>query len=841
MRQRDLLWFSEADEGDFIGISGATISGVLGDGTRRVVATSDHVAVAIVSAENPLTYPDPVSSFEWFNGSATTADLDDPITPLFQLDQVPLGNHTTNLGDFDWFAYFYIIPVGAARCAYFRAFDLVGSSFESFAAVTIAGLTAIGPTSVYGNITPATTQTVPDPGNTGHTGINGRWLFAGAPAADQAGGDGTIVTWPHEQLGDPTTGAGTGGAPGFVDGTAGPNHGLGDLEFAYTVDVDADLDGNLGTIAGVWIQLLPTAVPDITPVDFDPTSTHTFEATVHVTGVTRQLPAVEAVHRFNATIDLPAGTGDWRAVLVDADGDTVHRMPDVTIGDIVETLNDVTTSSVRIPLRTPAASAIDDREPFPELEVQIWRGNQLRLWGPITAVAVDDDTLTARVADAPWHLGRRHVGQLGNEFGGKPPYYHDPAVNLRFATGNIDGWSVLRTISIGEFVGFGTPHPAAITVDPTRRLPSGESAVRCHAEADPLDNYQLYQDLAVVPPQNGRELRMTLSGWWYLPTDGGFAPNNQRMGLLLAPLIDDPTLPADYYRPYDVGFSILDDTCPRGQWFYQECQVDVPAGAVPRLVHVAVCFPQGISYVAGLDLQVDDGLLYDESPSTMGAGLVMHAQDPAFDRDDVNIDWWANTIGDREVREYRFADHTNILDAIGALAREGWFDWWCSYTATTRVMNFQARRRGNHQTRCRVHVIDGGASNVAAISKARTVGATSVAAQSRSRDTGNHEHANHTSGLTLEEIFVADREPADYDLPALADQRTLLTTRPHALTVTTHTGDERFLTSIQVGDTTDITSTQPGALADGVYRLTRRTTTPTRDACELEFNPEPPS
>lgn len=818
MTRPDDLWWWQNGGPPAVTFAPATLTGAV-DSTR-ITATGittggfTHLVVAVTASKGSSASPP--SSFQFF----ADPDLTEPVTPVTGFSLRDLGNIHGSAGDADGYAYGYILNIGDVYMRGAGGVDTGYFGIQAFAAYHAAGFTANELTDLS------------DPGDffpflgpQGETGDHPHWLFIGYTSASP---DTTTVAVTEGQISDSSS------ATDPVVSLAG----IADTAANRTIEADGLYDATNIQARGWWIQFQAVLVEEITPVGLT-LWTGVFEASLgDVTGIVRGAPPVTATNIFDADLILPSASAEWRAVLVDAAGNTVHQIPDANLGDLVETLNDITVGSLTIPVRSPAASAIDDTDLMAELEVQIWRGNILRLWGPITAVTVNGDLMQLKVSDAPWHLTQRHVGQMGNEFGGKPPYFHDPAVNLRFQTGDLEGWSILRTISIGEFVGFGAPYPGAVTVDPTRLLPSGEPAVRCHAEADPLDNYQLFQDLSVVPPQNGRALRMTLSGWWWIPVDGGFAPNNQRMGLLLAPLIDDPSLPADYYQPFDVGFSVLDDTCPRGQWFYQECEVDVPPGAVPRLVHVAVCFPQGISYVAGLDLQVDDGLLYDESPSTMGAGLVMHAQDAAFDRDDINLTWWANTIGDREVREYRFADHTNIYQAITALAREGWFDWWCSYVTGGRVMNFQARRRTSHRARARVHVNDAGTSNVATITKARTTGATSIAAQTRNQDNGNHEHAARTPGLTLEEIFVADREPADYDLPALANNRAHLTAQPEALTVETHAGDDRYHLAINLGDTTDITSTQPGAKANGRYRLTRRTTHPDTDSCELAFNPE---
>jgi hypothetical protein len=591
-------------------------------------------------------------------------------------------------------------------------------------------------------------------------------------------------------------------------------------------------------VGGAFIQLLatPILVPFIPPTTEIVT---TFTADIDtLLGVHEDLPPAHLITTFTATVTLPPASTEWRAVLVDANGTTIARMPRAVIGEIVETLNDIDTADVTIPIRSAAGALIDTAEVLPELEVQIWRGDVLWLWGPIVDAVPEGDHWTLSVRDARWHLTRRHVGELGGTFGGKPPYFHDEMVNQRFERGNLSGWSILRSVTVGEFVGFDAPEVGAVRIAPDTRMPSGEPMVRCVAPLDPLDNYQLFQDLWIRLPQDGRELNVTFSGWWLLPTGGNFAPNNLQMGLLLATLDLDVDLPGGYYQPLDWAFDPpLDEQSPLDKFFYQEVKLTLPPGE-EALVHVAVCFPQGVSFVGGLDLQVDDGLLYNESPSTIGPGLVMHAQDAAFSKSDVNLDWVANTVGDQVIRDYLFRDHTNVAQAIQGLASDGWFDWSMAYTPTARIVEFTAPRRGSHRPGARCRLDANGRGNVDRITRRRMwqSGSTVVAAQTRTG--GNHERAARSDhDLTLEEVFVAPREPRDYDLAGIAETRLGPAVDATVIEVETRSGDERLLVDLEVGDTTDLVGLVPGHRAVGVHRLVRRQIDPTNDRATLVLNP----
>jgi hypothetical protein len=802
-----------------------------GDGTSQLAVDARHIIVAIVAAKDSTFYPTAPLGYEFFEGNGDgTANLAAPIEPIYSRSLTYLGTFDTDGGIEPIYSYLYIVPVPTItkRVNYRIAGSPMGVTYAVDASIGVNGLTEVGTSAGATFDTPSSAHTIPE-ATGGAEGVNGLWLLAAAPAGRRESGDVAVVTWPDEQKGrlpSPTF-DGEASVPGFILGDAGATSG-GDLEFTFSEP---------GTISGVWLQLLPQAVPAVVTPPASATTTTVFNATTaRLIGGTYAAPITNAATEFNADITLPSASREWRAVLVDSSGNTLARMPDAIIGDIGEVLNDTTTCTVTIPIDSPAGAIIDATQFCAGLEVQVWRGPTLWLWGPVTIPPITGTSYRLAVADAPWHLTQRHVGRPGNQFGGLPPYMHGQMENLRFERGDLSGWSILRTVSLGELPGFGTPDLDAIRLAPETHLPSGEAMARCVSPLDPLDNYQLFQDIRVEPPQNRRPLRMVLSGWWFIPSTGNYAPNNQRMGLVLATLLEDATLPRDYYLPQDVAFTTLDETSPRDELFYQECELEIPPGP-EVLVHVAVAFPQGVSFIGGLDLQVDDGLLYNESPTTIGAGLVMHAQDAAFDRDDVNIDWWANTVGDQQIREYEFRQHTNIGNAIGSLAREGWFDWWCSYVDGARVMNFQARRRGSYRPRAKIRLTPT-TGNVADIQRRRTSGATTVVAQTRSN--GDHEHAARDDGaITLEEIFVADREPRDFDLSALAAERLKLTTRPEILVVDSNPGDERHLLGLEVGDTTDVVCTVPGHTADGRYRVTARSVDPTADSVKLTLHPEP--
>lgn len=553
---------------------------------------------------------------------------------------------------------------------------------------------------------------------------------------------------------------------------------------------------------------------------------------------------LDAAATFELDTVVPSLRTDWWAELVDADGNLLARMPDAVIGDIVETLNDVTTTTVTVLITSAAGQLLDAAVVPPDIEVMVWRGDVLWLWGPVTGLPrVNGSSVTVPVADAAWHLGRRHVGKLGQDYGGVTGG-NDELVNPRLETGSLTPWSTLRTTSFGEFPGFGTVDPAAIAIDWSKQLAEGMPMVRCDGPADPTDGYQLFQDLSIGAPPL-RDIHLRLTAWWLIPFGGGYAPNNLRFGILMTRHPVGAAFPLAYYTSIeDAQFALLDENAPRGRVFQQECELVIPAGTV-KVVHIAACFPQGRSYVGGFSLRGDDGLDYVHwNPPGIAKDLVRHAQDPVFAKSDVNIAGAETHFGPESIdRSFVYEDHANVLSTINDLARDGWLDWTLGYTfepAKSRTLTAWARRYGQYRRRARIRCDAAGKGNVAHIERSNdwNAGATVVAVQDVNG--ARHERALELDGghVTLESVQTALRQPRDFELPAHARRQLLETAQPHEYTVTCNPGDERFLLGVRCGDTTDVESELPGALTSGRHRIVRRRVIPAADQVVLTLNPQ---
>jgi hypothetical protein len=805
----DQWWWDEPDEPPSIYLSDVATTSGPGGLSLRITTTAQHVLLVVTGTKGSSASPP--SSFNFYEDGALTI----PVQPLAGYSRRLIGDMVTGSGTYAAYAYGYLVPTSAGE-VYAREAGGVDMGINGQQIWGVHGLTE-GSVILSDPQGPSTLESFFPV--VGDETISSQWVFV----AHTATGEAEITTISPSMF-----------APGEAAVPAMSFAGNEQASETAVVTVDDALDAPM--ILGAWWQLVavPVPVPVIPPEPIEVLVSS--RGTVDVVGDWTSLPPFHLTVGTSGRVVLPETSTEWRAVLVDKDGDRLAPMADAVIEDVTETINDLAEASVSIPMRSRAGVLIDQADILPELEVQIWRGDTLVLWGPIVDAVPEDDHWQLDVRDARWHLTRRHIGDLGGTFGGKPPYFHDELANPRFTTGDLAGWSILRTNLVGEFVGFLPPEPGAVRVDPSTRIAGGDAMVRCDGPPFEDNTYRIFQDLEIQGPQNDRQLRVTLSGWWFVPSWGDWAPNRLRQGLLLAVLNQDLDYPAGYYQPLDWSFEpLMDESVQRDQLVRREVSIVLPPG-VRSLVHVAAVFGQGTSFVGGLELQVDDGLLFDESPSTMGPQLIEYAQMPEFHKSDVNLDAAWNTIYDRVVREYIFRDHTNISQAIQQLASEGWFDWGIAYQPDQRTAVFTAPRQGGYQPRARCRLDSDGHGNVARIERQRLWQSASTVVAAQTRSHGNHERAARRPGLTLEEIFVAPREPRDYDLLRLAAERLDTSASASVIEVTSNPGDERLM-FLGLGDTTDLHSDVPGHHVRGRCRLVRRRIDPANDRAVLEWNP----
>jgi hypothetical protein len=540
----------------------------------------------------------------------------------------------------------------------------------------------------------------------------------------------------------------------------------------------------------------------------------------------------------------------WRAVFVDKDGNLLATAPDARIGDITETLNDGKRVDVTLTLdekrHAPAIALIDavtPSDPLPSIELQIWRGPELWFFGPCFTTNVDESagTLTVGASTLEDMLARRVVGQPGYGIG------NGLVLNSLFAAGTA-GWDSFRVtsgsigaVSAGMIEANPALHPA---------FPSPWQVIKFDAPTgDPDDAIVLFQIIEVTAPDN-RELTIRFGGYWWIPSLGGYAPTTQRFGLLLAryPTGIDPI--ANYGLVIDREASYFGNlgSVPLDQWLLDHCEIKVPAGNTEQIV-IAYCAPQGISYcaAAGQPVMADDGFDYiHEDAATIAGELVIHAQDPTFGKDDLNLTDGSVACGQKVNKTYQYEQHTIIGQAVAQLAGEGGFDFDVAVTATTREFTTYAPRKGSYKPACRCIIQPSGQGSVASIvpesnwrDGSTTVGQQTMAITRQGKQARFIGAAVTPSSVLLEETSSTVRETPPLALYQRSVERLQAASHPTIVTVVTHAGDVNRMLNLKLGDWTDARNSLPGRKVDGLFRVVARKVSPETETVTFTMNEAP--
>ena len=121
-----------------------------------------------------------------------------------------------------------------------------------------------------------------------------------------------------------------------------------------------------------------------------------------------------------------------RTVIVEQDGTQLGEIENAVQGSVTWTLNEWETANLTLGIDDPKADLILG-EKF--REAQLWRGDQLLVFGPIVGTSANMAELSADVAGPLWHLSRRYMGKASRT---------NHLTNGEFTNG-LAGWQILKT------------------------------------------------------------------------------------------------------------------------------------------------------------------------------------------------------------------------------------------------------------------------------------------------------------------------------------------------------------------------------------------------------------
>lgn len=316
-----------------------------------------------------------------------------------------------------------------------------------------------------------------------------------------------------------------------------------------------------------------------------------------------------------------------------------------------------------------------------EREVQVWRHGRLLVWCVPVRPDANANRVRFRARGLGWYFDRRHFGKPDRENFLDNPQFED----------GLTGWTVENT----------TP-----TIQSGQKN-LGEQAVRLEQITAQQDAY-LSQTLTVTG--TGVGTLWTLVGWYMIDPAEWEGEALGARGLTLS-RIQGSTI-------VESGVHEISGSTPRGIWLRSdEVTVWTPPDVTEDL-QVRLYSPAKVIYWDALSLTIMESLSsvssgypdYDwtSDMATMMGSIVVHAQDAAYQKDDLNIGTYCPPTGRRIERHYQFAEHFSIGDALREYPKEGGPDFAVETTPTTRTFRTYSPRRGVDRPNLRLYLVNRG-------------------------------------------------------------------------------------------------------------------------------------
>lgn len=497
-------------------------------------------------------------------------------------------------------------------------------------------------------------------------------------------------------------------------------------------------------------------------------------------------------------------------------------------------------ASVVMPLDADGAEYVLDDE---FREMQLWRGDQLLVFGPIVRPSTDGVHLTASVKGPAWHLSRRHVGKANRtnyvnngDFEDGMAYW-EPWIWLLQLWGNLPG-------AQAAFSGYEIIRENPVT---------GKRALRTENYVEGTAN-AIVQNLrwTVDEVENPDGDQWSLAGYVYVesytaPGKGYNAVELTRLST--TELWDDPWVQSVTPGAMKIiqisGFRVDEDT-PLGEWLPFNIDFTTPPKAgEPEDLFIQLRSPVGAARYDRISLtRVESTHWYQADQATIVGDLVEHAQDAAFGKDDVNIGVSTPATGVLRDLVLVHHEHPNIWNEIEAFTQlDNGIDVDVLVTPTTRTLRTHFPQKGRHHPELELRLVRNVASfawafdGEAASSSIIVLGTGNGSAREEAFAMDPNAFAG---GLTLEEVFSAPRDTRIERLQPMAIEKLTVAKAPVVLAVKTFPHSDallhrNFIGRLQIGDTCPVNITRGKLSVVGTYRAVRMTLNPD-DTLDLVLN-----
>lgn len=578
--------------------------------------------------------------------------------------------------------------------------------------------------------------------------------------------------------------------------------------------------------------------------------------TVEVSGgvTTTANPRITGTIRVHGDIIVAATGTDRRIVLVDQSG-TV--LPDGFLDTAV--MGEVTWEPSRTTQWTATIPAADDKVDAilgavssydygigtPFIESQLWRGDRLLTWGPITSAQMNGAALQITGGDCGWYFDKRIIG---------------PAARPNLITWNdsspLTGWSVLYPRSTFDYT---TGDPADLYVSEATVNIDGKRWIKFLNTTDPGDD-PFVQPMAVQTVRLNAAAfshRVTLSALYYCSSFT--APNARKSGLGLA------ILPVGWSNlftdPVHVQWATVDENFSHGTGAGpQRVSVSIDVGVASEYVVAAIITaPKGTTYVRDVDLDWDGGLEFsgeeqtdiafkvaDHISGNVGSVYTYATHHPLYPhagadygKSDLSIDVYGPTTGVKRSRRYLFGQQQTGSSALGEFANyDDGFEYAFAYTHNSRHLNLHYPKMGQYRPKVPLRQSAAGGNILAwswSFEGQQAANQIAVRAAGDSRRVGTiTDTSSFANSTTLEQQVQAPVDTPDDALGWMAIRQLVQSERPVSLDVTV--GVDLLDKGLWVGDRVPVYIDAADFTVNDVMRVMRLTLTPD-DRLRLKLAP----
>lgn len=547
----------------------------------------------------------------------------------------------------------------------------------------------------------------------------------------------------------------------------------------------------------------------------------------------------------------------YTVVLVDQQGTPQWALENAVVEDPIEwSLDEPESFTFTLPTLDPLGAYIS----APDQEVQIWRGDQLLVWGVVVRPMAKTDVIEYQCRGLGWYFTKRIIGRAKTNLA--------PDGSFEAGAGWFSGQYAPTEPAEGRNVDY---WDTALT---TEHALTGGRSLWQSATADMTFGIYSYCFLfsTIDPTVDVDGIIWTASAWVYVPEESSarscayqWTGESAPTGLTLARMsttewqestpegVDDGdtiTVPPGITVPklYETQIASITEDTPRNTWHRLQVELTQPNDGTTRTdwIQVNLGTPIGAVFWDEIVLTRSERLFYNEvDQARIVEGVVQHAQDPAYGKSDLNIDTFCQDTGVSRTRSYWFYNHDHVNDVLAEYS-EVWkgMDWSIDCTANTRTFVTHFPMKGARRP---AHALILG-KNIADFS-IPTDGeqvANSVVVMADFGSTGaNREEAyasdatGFASGLVLEEAFNAISESPITTLQDQAERRMRQGRVPVVIpAITTMEGKgAELLGAISTGDVVPVDIQAGSVDLYGDYRIVGIALDPATETMKLTLNP----